>query len=101
MLATIRCYMDEIEVINILKRCSDKKAERLIKSAAFLFAAIWLHLAHFWSGVKYMCNTKYKHLEIDKYIKITFSLQRHLNFLKDLLFVFFFFFPSWLLYASE
>ena len=62
MLATIRSYMDEIEVINILKRCSDKKAERLIKSAAFLFAAIWLHLAHSWSGVKYMCKAKYKTL---------------------------------------
>ena len=52
--------MDEIEVINILKRCSDKKAERVIKSPVFLFAAICSYLAHSWPGLKYMCKAKYK-----------------------------------------
>ena len=60
MLTTIRTQMDEIEVINILKRCSDKKTQRVIKSLAFLFAAIWSQLADSWPGLKYMCKTKYK-----------------------------------------
>ena len=63
--------MYEIEVINILKRCSDKKAEGALKSPAFL-----------------QQNTK--HLEINKYIMIIFPLQRHLAFLKDFFFVFVF-----------
>ena len=42
MLTTIRSYMDKIEVINILKGFSDKKADKVIKSPAFLFAAIRL-----------------------------------------------------------
>ena len=38
--------MDEIELINILKRYSDKKTDREIKSPAFSFsAAIWSYLA--------------------------------------------------------
>ena len=66
--------MDEIEVINILKRCSDKKTERVIKSPVFLFsAAIWSHLADSWLGLNFMCKEKYKNLEIDKYIIITTS----------------------------
>ena len=52
--------MDETEIINILKQCSAKKAEKVIKSPAFLFAAIWSHLAHSWPGLKYMCKAKYK-----------------------------------------
>ena len=66
MLTTIRSKMDEIEVTNILKRCSDKKAQRerkrVVKSPAFLFAAIWSCLAHSWPGLKYMCKAKYKTL---------------------------------------
>ena len=55
--------MDEIEVTNALKRYSNKKIERVIKSPAFLFsAAIWSNLAHFWSGLNYMCKAKYKTL---------------------------------------
>ena len=54
--------MDETEIINILKQCSAKKAEKVIKSPAFLFAAIWSHLAHSWPGLKYMCKAKYKTL---------------------------------------
>ena len=54
--------MDKIEVINILKRRSDTKAERVIKSPAILFAAIWSYLAHSWPSLKYMCNKKYKTL---------------------------------------
>ena len=38
--------MDEIEVINNLKQCSDKKTDLVIKSPGFLFAAIWSHLVH-------------------------------------------------------
>ena len=46
MLTTIRSQIDEIEVTNILKQCSDKKKDRVIKPLAFLFAAIWSDLAH-------------------------------------------------------
>ena len=53
--------MAEIEVKNILKQYSDKKTVTVIKSPAFLFsAAIWSHLAHFWSGLNYMCKAKYR-----------------------------------------
>ena len=52
--------MDEEELIYILKRCSDKKTERVIKSPAFLFAVIWSYLAHSWPGLKHMCKAKYK-----------------------------------------
>ena len=48
MLMTIRSQMDEIEVKNILKRYSDKKTEREKNERA--------HLAHFWSGLNYMCK---------------------------------------------
>ena len=55
--------MDEIEVRKILKRYSDKKTERVIKSTVFLFsAAIWSHLEHPWPGLNYMCKVKYKTL---------------------------------------
>ena len=37
--------MDEIEIINILKRCNDKKTERVVKLPAFLFSAdVWSQL---------------------------------------------------------
>ena len=62
MLTTIRSQMDEIEVINILKQCSDKQAETVVKSA-LLFAAIWSYLAHYWPGLKYLCKTKYEGLK--------------------------------------
>ena len=55
MRTTISSQMDETEVINVLKRYSNKK--RVIKSPAFLFsAAIWSYLAHSWSGLNYMCK---------------------------------------------
>ena len=56
--------MDEIEVINILKQCNDKKVEKVvIKSLLLLFsAAIWSHLAHSWYGLNFMCKAKYKTL---------------------------------------
>ena len=55
--------MDEIEVINISKRYSDKKTGRVIKSPAFLFsAAICSHLAHSPPVLNHMCKTKYKTL---------------------------------------
>ena len=42
-------------IINILKKCSDKKTERVIKSAAFLSSAVILpHLAHSWPGLNYV-----------------------------------------------
>ena len=50
--------MNEIEVKNILQRCSDKKTERALKLPAFLFAAIWSHLVHSWPGLKYLCKAK-------------------------------------------
>ena len=42
MLTSIRSEMDEVEVINISKRCSDKNTEigREIKVPTFLFVAI-------------------------------------------------------------
>ena len=53
--------MNEIEVINVLKRYSDKKTERErerqreIKSPSFLFsAAIWSYLEHSWPGLNYV-----------------------------------------------
>ena len=55
--------MDEIEVINFLKRYSDKNTERVTKLPVFLFsAAIWSHLAHSWPDLNYMCKAKYKTL---------------------------------------
>ena len=49
---TIRSEMDEIEVINILKRYSDEKTERVIKYPAFLFSSgIRSHSAHSWPGL--------------------------------------------------
>ena len=60
MLTTVRSQLDETEVINTLKQLSDKKTERVIKSPAFLSAAIWSHFAHSWPGLKYMCQTTYK-----------------------------------------
>ena len=53
--------MNEVEVINILKRYSDKKTA--INSPTLLFsAAIWLHLANPWPGLNYTCKAKYKTL---------------------------------------
>ena len=53
--------MNEIEVKNILKQYSDKKIERVIKSAEFLFStAILAHVAHSWSGLNYVYIGKYK-----------------------------------------
>ena len=54
--------MAETEVINILKQYSDKNTKRMIKSPAFLFAAIWSHLSHSWPVLKYMCKVKNKAL---------------------------------------
>ena len=55
--------MDEIEVINILKRYSDKKTKRVIKLPVFLFSATILsHLAYSWPDLNYMCKAKYKTL---------------------------------------
>ena len=59
--------MNEVEIINIFKRYSDKKIERVIKSIvkspAFLFSvAIWSHLAHSCPGLNYMCKLKYETL---------------------------------------
>ena len=51
--------MDEKEVINVLKRYSDKKRER--DREGFLFRAeIWTYLAHSSSDISYMCKVKYK-----------------------------------------
>ena len=44
--------LNQIEVINILKACSDKKTGRLIKSPAFLLATVWSHSAYSWPGLK-------------------------------------------------
>ena len=44
--------LNQIEVINILKACSDKKTGRLIKSPAFLLATMWSHSAYSWPGLK-------------------------------------------------
>ena len=55
--------MDETGVENILKRYSDKKTERVIKSPEFLFSAtILLHVAHSWLCLNCMCKAKYKTL---------------------------------------
>ena len=64
MLTTIRSYMNKVNVINIFKRYSDKKTDRVIKSPVFLLsAAIWSHLAHSWPSLNiYMCKAKHKTL---------------------------------------
>ena len=63
MLTTISSQIDEMEVINILKRIRDKKTDRVTKSPAFLFSTtIWSHLAHSWPGVNYTCKVKCKTL---------------------------------------
>ena len=62
MLTAIRSEIGEIEVINILKGCSDKKTQEVKKPPAFLFVANWSYLAHFWPGLKYMCKEKHKTL---------------------------------------
>ena len=55
--------MDEIEVINILKQYSNKKAVTVTKSPVVLFSvAIWSHLGHSWPGPNFMCKAKYKTL---------------------------------------
>ena len=65
--------MTEIEVVSILKQCSDKKIDKVIKIPRFLYAAIWPHLTHSWPGLKHI-----KHLDIVKYIINTFPLQTYL-----------------------
>ena len=60
----------------------------MIKTPAFLFPAIWSHLAQSWPGLKYMYEAKYKALGNRSIIIITFPLQPHLAFLKDYFFVF-------------
>ena len=61
---TISSQIDEIEVTNVLKRYSDKKVERMIKSSAFLCSAvIWSYLAHSWPGLNFLCKARYKTLE--------------------------------------
>ena len=57
MLLSIRSQMNEVEVVNIFKRYSDKKTERS-------------QLAHSWSGKRNI-----KDLEMDKYIIIAFPLK--------------------------
>ena len=60
-----------------------------IKTPALLFSgAIESYLADSWPGLNFICETKYKNLEIDKHIEITFPLERHLAYLKNLFFVF-------------
>ena len=57
--------IDEVEVLNVLKRYIDKKIdrERAIILPALLFAATtWSNLAHSWLGLNYMCKAKYKTL---------------------------------------
>ena len=54
--------MNEIEVVNILKQCSDKKIDKVIKIPRFLYAAIWPHLTHSWPRLKHMYKAKYKTL---------------------------------------
>ena len=56
--------MNEIEVINILKRYTDKKErERVIKSSQLLFtASIWSHLTHSRPVLNDMCRANYKTL---------------------------------------
>ena len=79
--------MDETEAINVLKRYSDKKTESVIKLPVLLSSVvIWSYLAHYWSGLNYTCKANYE-MELDKYIVITFPLQRHVVFLKDLFFM--------------
>lgn len=60
--------MNEIEVINILKRYTDKKErererQRVIKSSQLLFtASIWSHLTHSRPVLNDMCRANYKTL---------------------------------------
>ena len=40
MLTTIRFWMDEIEVISILRRCRNKKTRRVINSPEFFYLVL-------------------------------------------------------------
>ena len=82
--------MDEIKVINIFKRCSDKEVEGVIKSPAFLFAAIWSYLAHSWLGPKYMCKEKYETLGNRQVHYNYFSITKTSSFFKRFVFHVFF-----------
>ena len=71
----------------------------MIKSPAFLFAAIWSYLAHSWPGLKCV-KQNIKQLEIDKHIIITFPVQQHLTFLEDLFLVFVFRFSCYIQFSK-
>ena len=74
-------------MINILKRYSDKKIERVMKSSVFLFsAAIWLHLAHSWLSLNYMCKAKCKTLENKQIHFNYFSITTISSFFKRFIF---------------
>ena len=85
MLATIRSYINETEVRDILKRYSDRQREterdreterqrqndreterqREAESEPSVFllsAAIWSYLAHYWPGLNYIFKAIYKTL---------------------------------------
>ena len=87
METTIRFSMDEVQVIDNLRRHSNKKAERL--PSVFLFsAAIWSHSAHSWPGLHYMSKEVYETLG-NKYIHYNyFSIRTKFSFVKDLFFGF-------------
>ena len=77
--------MDEIETIDILKRCSDKKKERMIKSPVLLLnVAIWSHRTHSWPGLNYICNAKYKTLRYRQIHYNYFTISKTSSILDDL-----------------
>ena len=60
---TVQKVESSSAIVSILKRCSDKKTERVIKSPAFLLStAIWSHSALPWPGLNFMSRVKYKAL---------------------------------------
>ena len=85
METTIRISMDEVQVIDNLRRHSNKKAERL--PSVFLFsAAIWSHSAHSWPGLHYMCKEVYETLG-NKYIHYNyFSIRTKSSFVRRFVF---------------
>ena len=74
---------NEIEVVNVLKRCSEKKREKVIKLPVFLLSAEkWSYLVHPWSSLNYTCKAIYKALGNGKIQCDFFSITTASSFFK-------------------
>ena len=97
--------MNEIEVINVLKRYSNKKTEKETErdkiTIAFIQCCDLVIFRTFLAWSKLCVKQNIKHLEMDKYMIITFPLQRHLAFLKDFVFRVYFILFGYYMHLSK